>query len=449
MEESSTFRSRELYAVLLLSLINLFLFADQNLMAPNLTQIARDFGFSDVERDIKLGGNISLVFWVLGGVISLSIGYLTDLVSRRKLLLGVILIGERPCLLSGFAQTYSQLFWFRALTGIGIGGALPLTFSLVGDYFPHRQRAAAAGFLGLAMGVGIALGQMMAGMIGPTLGWRIPFIIVAIPNFFLGILFWLTVREPQRGRTEESLRELIEKGQAYTGRINWREYKHLFKIKTNLLVFLQGIPGTVPWGVFFIFLNDFYSQDKGFSVERATLIVMAVGLAAIIGGFVGGLIGNRLYNLKSRYLPLLCGTTTLAGIIPMAMLINYPPQLGEENPSITLPAIIGLLTGFIVTITGPNVKAMLLNTNSPETRGSIFSLFNLADDLGKGFGPVIISFLIVLFGRLWAFNIANLFWLFCGIVLLSLAPIFPKDKKVLDELMAQRAKTLVRGNLKE
>ncbi len=181
MVESTKFRRRELYAVLLLSFINLFLFADQNLMAPNLTQIARDFGFSDVERDIKLGGNISLVFWVLGGVISLSIGYLTDLVSRRKLFLGVILIGEIPCLLSGFAQTYSQLFWFRALTGIGIGGALPLTFSLVGDYFPHRQRAAAAGFLGLAMGVGIAIGQMMAGMIGPTLGWRLPFIIVATP----------------------------------------------------------------------------------------------------------------------------------------------------------------------------------------------------------------------------------------------------------------------------
>ena len=170
--------------------------------------------------------------------------------------------------------------------------------------------------------------------------------------------------------------------------------------------------GTVPWGVFFIFLNDFYSQDKGFTVEMATVIVMAVGAAAIIGGFIGGLIGNRLYNLKPQYLPLLCGTTTLAGIIPMAFLINYPAQFGVEKPSITLPVLIGLFTGFIVTITSPNVKAMLLNTNAPETRGSIFSLFNLADDLGKGFGPVIISFLIVLFGRLWAFNIANIFWLF-------------------------------------
>lgn len=442
METASKFSGQRLYAVLLLALINLFLFADQNLMAPNLSRIARDFGFSDIERDVKLGGNISFVFWVLGGVISLTIGYLTDLVSRRKLFLGVILVGEIPCLLSGFAQTYSQLFWFRALTGIGIGGVLPLTFSLVGDYFPHHQRAAAAGYLGLAMGVGIAMGQLLAGMIGPTLGWRLPFIIVAIPNFLLGILFWLTVKEPQRGRMEDSLKDLIEKGQVYTGRISWREYKNLFKTKTNLLVFVQGIPGTVPWGVFFIFLNDFYSQDKGFTVEMATVIVMAVGAAAIIGGFIGGLIGNRLYNLKPQYLPLLCGTTTLAGIIPMALLINYPAQFGVEKPSITLPVLIGLFTGFIVTITSPNVKAMLLNTNAPETRGSIFSLFNLADDLGKGFGPVIISFLIVLFGRLWAFNIANIFWLFCGIVLLYLVAVFPRDKKALDKLMEERARSM-------
>ena len=33
----------------------------QNLMAPNLTAIAKDFGFSDEERDRKLGGEIALV----------------------------------------------------------------------------------------------------------------------------------------------------------------------------------------------------------------------------------------------------------------------------------------------------------------------------------------------------------------------------------------------------
>jgi len=435
-------RKGYLYAIGLLALINLFLFADQNLMAPNLTLMAQDFGFSDVERDVKLGGNISLIFWILGGMISLTIGYLTDLISRRRLFLAVVLVGEIPCLLTGFAQTYAQLFWMRALTGIGIGGALPLTFSLVGDYFPRDRRAAAAGYLGLAMGVGIAVGQLIAGFVGPTYGWRLPFILVALPNFFLGVLFWFTVKEPARGRMEDNLKDLIEQGLAYTSRVNWKEYKNLFRIKTNIFVFLQGLPGTVPWGVFFIFLNDYYSQDKGYSVENATLIVMAVGLAAIIGAFAGGLAGNRLYRFKPQYLPVLCGITTLAGIVPMAVLINYPSHIGVENPSVFLPVIIGLVTGFLVSITGPNVRAMLLNVNSPETRGSIFSLYNLADDLGKGFGPVVISLLITIFGRVWAFNIANLFWLFCGIILLFMYAMFPRDEEILSQLMKEKAETL-------
>ena len=441
-EAKAGFRGKELYAIILLVLINMFLFADQNLLAPNLTQIAHEFGFSDLERDVKLGGNISFVFWVLGGLISLSIGYLTDLISRRNLFLVVVLVGEIPCLLTGFAQNYQQLFWLRALTGIGIGGAIPLTYSLLGDYFSPPNRPAAAGILGLAMGLGVAVGQLTAGFVGPVHGWRLPFILMAAPNFVLGILFWLTIPEPVRGQAEAELKELIEAGQIYTGRIDRKAYAGLFKIKTNLLIFLQGIPGTVPWGVFFIFLNDFYSQDKGFSVQTATLIVMAAGAAAILGTFVGGLWGNKAYNRHPRYLPILCGTTTLLGIIPTLILVNYPSQIGVAHPNPWPPTIIGVFMGFIAAITGPNVKVMLLNTNAPETRGSIFSLFNLADDLGKGFGPVIISGLVALFGRVIAFNIATLFWLFCGSVLLYLAKVFPRDEQRLQELLARRASEL-------
>ncbi len=445
--EKSSFGRKELFSVVLLAVINLFLFADQNLMAPNLTQIANDLGITDPNmRDTLLGGNISFVFWILGGVVTLLIGYLTDMVSRKWLFIITIIIGEIPCVLTGFVQNYDQLFWLRAATGIGIGGALPLSYSLIGDYFSANHRATASAWIGLAQGMGIASGQLLAGFIGslPEYGWRFPFIVVGLPNFLLIILFALTVKEPARGSSEESLKELIQKGIAYTGKINFSLYKDLFKIKTNILVFLQGIPGTVPWGVFFIFLNDFYSQDKGFSVQVATLIVMVIGGAAIFGAFIGGLIGNSLYNKNPRLLPLLCGTTTLLGIIPMAFLLNYPSQVGVENPGVIVPILLGFVTGFTITITGPNVKAILLNVNSPETRGSIFSLFNLTDDLGKGFGPVIISTLIVGFGRLWAFNIANLFWVVCGVLLLVMVKTFPADEARLNELLRERARTMVK-----
>ncbi|HCW74968.1 MAG TPA: MFS transporter [Candidatus Marinimicrobia bacterium] len=442
MSENTISRGQERFAIALLAIITLFLFADQNLMAPNLTQIANDFGFDAVERDVKLGGNISFVFWVFGGLITLGIGYLTDRISRKVLFVIVILVGEIPCLLTGFAQTYNQLFWLRALTGIGIGGALPLVYSLLGDYFSPKMRTAATAYMALSMGIGIALGQLLAGFIGPSHGWRLPFILVAVPNFVLAVIFWFTMREPVRGKSEDGLKDLIESGQIYTARIKWSDYKNLFRIKTNLLVFLQGIPGTVPWGVFFIFLNDYLSQDKGYSIETATLIVMIIGGAAIFGGFLGGLMGHKLYNINPKYLPALCGITTLLGIIPTAILVNIPSQIGVANPNMMLASVAGLFTGFTISITGPNVKAMLLNVNTPETRGSIFSLFNLTDDLGKGFGPVIISLLIVSLGRTWAFNVANLFWVFCGIVLIWLIWVFPKDEQRLNELMANRASEL-------
>jgi len=41
------------------------LFGDQNLLAPNLTAAADEFGFDDEEKDRKLCGDIALAFFCL------------------------------------------------------------------------------------------------------------------------------------------------------------------------------------------------------------------------------------------------------------------------------------------------------------------------------------------------------------------------------------------------
>ena len=37
----------------------------------------------------------------------------------------------------------------------------------------------------------------------------------------------------------------------------------LLKNKTALLLFLQGFPGCLPWGLVYVFLNDYLSNDCG------------------------------------------------------------------------------------------------------------------------------------------------------------------------------------------
>jgi len=394
------------------------MFADQNLMGPNLTLIAEDFGMTDV-KDQYLGGLIPLVFWLLGGAVALFIGYCTDLISRKYLFALVVIVGEIPCLLSGFADTYMEFFTMRVLTGIGIGGIIPLTYSLLGDLYSANERIKVITLIGLASGMGIAVGQLTAGMMGDSFGWRLPFIVFAIPNFILAVIFILTVKEPGRGQMDRNVQSF---------RISdFKDFSSLFKIKTNLLVFLQGIFGTIPWGVFSIFIIDYFVVEKGYLRPTATLIITIVGGMALVSSLIGGFVGDKLFRKNPKYLPLFCGISTILGVIPTALLINAPMRTDQNETMLVLFAI---CTGLLIAMTPPNMKAILMNVNSPFSRGTVFSLYNFADDLGRGFGPFIIgNILIYYFGRNVAFNIANTFWIICGGLILLMYWTFPKENR--------------------
>ena len=101
----------------------------------------------------------------------------------------------------------------------------------------------------------------------------------------------------------------------------------------------------------------------------------------------------------------------------------------SSSSSIMYPIILGVFSGFFITVTAPNMKAILMNVNHPNIRGTAFALYNLADDLGRGFGPFIISFFILQFGRQWGFNLANAIWFICGIFILLMIKTYPKDQE--------------------
>jgi predicted MFS family arabinose efflux permease len=185
----------------------MLLFADQNLLAPNLSTIAKEFHFNDMERDYYLGGHIALGFFVVGAPASYVIGMIADCtsssssvaISRSTLFALTIILGEGSCLSTYFVRNYTQLYVTRILTGISVGGAIPIIYSLLGDIFPPHDRPFVTAIVGMGTGCGIALGQGIAGWIGPIYGWRTPFLIISIPAILCAILIALFVPEPQRG----------------------------------------------------------------------------------------------------------------------------------------------------------------------------------------------------------------------------------------------------------
>ncbi|KAL7524450.1 hypothetical protein ACHAXR_000578 [Thalassiosira sp. AJA248-18] len=135
-------RLRRIWIVALYLITISVLFADMNLLAPNLSTIADEFGMDEDERDIKLGGLIALGFFFVGAPVSFMVGWLADSINRSPLFAVTVFFGELGCLMSVFVQSYWQLYICRVMTGISVGGAIPVIYSVLGDMFPAKQRAA-------------------------------------------------------------------------------------------------------------------------------------------------------------------------------------------------------------------------------------------------------------------------------------------------------------------
>jgi hypothetical protein len=146
--------------VFLFSITTILLFADQNLLSPNLTSIANEFGFSDEERDRKLGGDIALAFFLVGAPASFLVGCLADQSDRSVLFAWTVGIGEGACFATFWTRTYTQLYVCRTITGFSVGGAIPLIYSVLGDLFVAEDRHAVSAIIGIGTGTGIAFGQV-------------------------------------------------------------------------------------------------------------------------------------------------------------------------------------------------------------------------------------------------------------------------------------------------
>ncbi|NPV88029.1 MFS transporter [Coprothermobacteraceae bacterium] len=411
---------RTLFVLLLLT--GIILLADQNVMSPNITAIEHEFGITD--REI---GFVGSAFTLVGALVTLVWGYLTDKYSRKWLLVLALLLGEVPCFLTGFAQSYEQLLVLRVLTGIGLGGTVPLAFSILGDLFTERQRPRAQAWYDAITTVGVLLGMIVAGFLGPVYGWRIPFILVSAPNFLFILGMILFGEEPAKGAGEQEIRDLVLSGRKYRGSLKLSDYLHLFRNKTNLMLFLQGIPGTVAWGIIPFYLITFYERYKGFTVQLGTVLLLVLGVGTIAGKLFGGIFGNYLYNKDRRYLPVFLGLAQIVGVVPILVTLRWPSVPNPGLGDLMGPMLYGFVGAFLISTSGPNVKAMLMNVNLPEHRGAISSVFNLTDSIGAGFGPLVGGLLSYARGLDFAMTTSALFWVPCGVLLIIVALFIQED----------------------
>ncbi|OJD33869.1 mfs drug transporter [Diplodia corticola] len=130
---------------------------DQTSLAASLSIIGRSLNASNQSSWI------SGAYFVTSTSFQLLYGRLSDIWSRKVILLIGIAIFFFGSLASSLAQDVVQLIVFRAFTGVGGGGLMTVAQFIVSDVVPLRERGKYQGILGAFVALGNGVGPVIGG----------------------------------------------------------------------------------------------------------------------------------------------------------------------------------------------------------------------------------------------------------------------------------------------
>jgi EmrB/QacA subfamily drug resistance transporter len=114
-------------------------------------------------------------------------GIVGDRVGRKRSLLAGLSVFGVASLASAYSQTSTQLILARALMGVGAAIILPATLSIISNVFDPRERARAIGIWAGAVGLGVAIGPVVGGLLLQNFWWGSVFLI-NVPIVIAGVV---------------------------------------------------------------------------------------------------------------------------------------------------------------------------------------------------------------------------------------------------------------------
>lgn len=252
-------------------------------------------------------GSYALVGMLFG---ALAIGYLTDVVGRRAVMLASVGFFSLMMLACSVAPNAELFGFFRFLAGLGLGGVIPTAIALTVEYSAPEKR----NFNNAAMFCGYAVGGVVAALSALALlehiGFRGMMAIGGLPLITVVPLLWRLLPESPsfldaRGRSEEAaaLREQFglaappppANGEAIRRADVVERLSTVVRgqwLLATILFCLAGIAGqTLVYG-----LNTWLPQlmvIAGYSLNSSLSFLLTVNAGAVLGVIVSSRLADQ------------------------------------------------------------------------------------------------------------------------------------------------------------
>jgi MFS family permease len=282
--------TRVRYRVLaLLCLLALILYLDRLCISKAAPAIEKELRLSHTKM-----GVVFAAFTLAYCLFEVPTGAWGDRYGSRGVLTRIVLWWSAFTALTGAAWGLWSLLAVRFLFGAGEAGALPNTARIVARWFPPGGRGPAQGLVNSTALVGGAIAPIVAAYLIELVGWRLAFVVFALPGLAWAVVFHRWFRDdptehPGVGPTE---RRLLAAGVAPGGRqhppVPWRAV-----LQSANVWLLGGVIACTAFNSYLVFSWYPTYLEKGRSVDPlaagwlAGLVLLGGALGSTAGGFLG------------------------------------------------------------------------------------------------------------------------------------------------------------------
>lgn len=358
------------YAVILLTVINMFAFADRLALSILQEPIKVDLHLTDAELGLLSG----LAFAIFHSTMGIPLARFADRAPRVKLMAICLSLWSLATTLAGMARNFPQLFLARMSVGVGEAGCVAPGHSLIADYFPRERRALPLAIFQCGSIAGLSLGLFVIGALGQHLGWRLSLQIAGFAGIPIALLMVFTLREPPRPQPSNATKEPAL--QALGALLRRPAFVHV--------ALAAGLGMTCSTGMTQWF-PSFLIRSFGMSIVQ---VGAWSGLAVAIGGLAGLLSGGMLTTWLARRDPrweLWIPAIAFSAGAPFSVLMVLSPT--------ALLALIFKTVAIYLGSIGSGVAIIAVHSLSePHRRATAIAITQfLASLLGLGVGPLLIG----------------------------------------------------------
>ena len=298
----------------LLWLVALLNYMDRQMISTMKPAIMIDI--AELKSAANFGRLMAIFLWIYGLMSPIS-GLIADRLNRKWLIVGSLFVWSGVTFVMGFAKTFEQLYWLRALMGISEALYIPAGLSLIADFHTSKTRSLAIGIHLSGLYVGQALGGFGAS-IAAKFSWNSTFQSFGLIGMVYSVVLILFLRESKTSKVD-SINETV-----FTEKLP--VLKSLGLLFTNIsfwiILFYFTIPSLPGWGVKNWLPTLFADKLNLDMVKAGPLSTVTTSLSSLLGVLVGGMLSDRWVqkNIRGRIYTSAIG---LGLTIPALLLISF------------------------------------------------------------------------------------------------------------------------------